>query len=161
MKQVDDYMEDGIDCGCVLHGEYYTLDYAKKLEAGLRRNFSCPIRFHIWTEKAREVPKGWHKHSLKDLGVKGPKKGWWYKTQIFRNKDFQGRLFYFDLDIIISGNLDWMLRLSSEPVIASKPVANTMTSSSCSAPDWSRMPVSVISAIGSERTSTSATLSRL
>ena len=114
MKQVDDYMEDGIDCGCVLHGEYYTLDYAKKLEAGLRRNFSCPIRFHIWTEKAREVPKHWHKHSLKDLGVKGPKKSWWYKTQIFRNKDFQGRLFYFDLDIIISGNLDWMLRLSSE-----------------------------------------------
>ena len=114
MKQVDDYMKNGIDCGCVLHGAYYTLDYAKKLEAGLRRNFSCPIRFHIWTEKAREVPKHWHKHFLKDLGVTGPKKSWWYKTQLFRNKDFQGRLFYFDLDIVVAGNLDWMLRLGNE-----------------------------------------------
>ena len=114
MNQVKEYIKNGIDVGCVLHGEYYTLDYAKKLEAGIQRNISCPIRFHIWTEREREVPKHWHKHNLKDLGVKGPKKGWWYKTQIFRNKDFQGRLFYFDLDIVISGNLDWMLRLSKE-----------------------------------------------
>ena len=108
------YRKEGIDVGCVLHGEYYTLDYALNLEAMVKRNFSCPVRFHIWTEEARQVPRHWIKHNLTDLGVNGPRKSWWYKVQIFRNKDFNGRLFYFDLDVVITGNLDWMLSLSEE-----------------------------------------------
>ena len=46
------------------------------------------------------------------------------------------------------------------PVMASKPVANTMMSSSYSASSV-RMPVGVISWIGAWRMSTSVTLSRL
>lgn len=114
MEQVRRYKQEGIDCGCVLHGDYYTLEYAEKLEAMLKRHFSCPIRFHIWTEEAREVPKHWIKHPLYDLGVSGPKKSWWYKTQIYDAKSFKGRLFYFDLDVVIMGSLDWMLRLSDQ-----------------------------------------------
>jgi len=45
--------------------------------------------------------------------------------------------------------------------MASKPVANTMASSSNCWPPAVRSPVSVISWIGSLRTSTSVTLSRL
>jgi hypothetical protein len=51
--------------------------------------------------------------------------------------------------------------LFSAPVMASKPVAKTMASSSCSAPEASRRPVAVISWIGSLRTSTSDTFGRL
>ena len=31
--------------------------------------------------------------------------------QLFNNKTFKGTLYYFDLDVIIWGNLDWMLNL--------------------------------------------------
>ena len=49
----------------------------------------------------------------------------------------------------------------SAPVMASKPVAKTSTSSSWVAPDLSFTPVGVISSIASLRTSTSETLGLL
>ena len=49
---------------------------------------------------------------------------------------------------------------SSAPVIASKPVANTIASSSYSASP-ARTPFAVTSLIGVDRTSTSVTFSRL
>lgn len=103
-----------INCACVLHGNYYGFEYVEKLERALRHNFSVPINFHIWTEKERQVPKHMIRHDLVDLGVNGPKKAWWYKIQLFNSNDFNGQLFYFDLDLIILGNLNWMLRLSND-----------------------------------------------
>ena len=101
-----------IDVGCVIHGDVYDFDYVLKLERGLRDNFTVPINFHIWTEEHRQgVPDRMIRHNLLDLGVSGPKKSWWYKTQLFNNKTFKGLLYYFDLDTIIWGNLDWMQQL--------------------------------------------------
>jgi hypothetical protein len=50
--------------------------------------------------------------------------------------------------------------LAKAPVMASNPVANTMTSRSWS-PAAVRMPVGVIASMGAERMSTSVTSSRL
>lgn len=101
-----------IDVGCVIHSNGYDFEYVLKLERSLRDNFTCPINFHVWTEAHREgVPTRMIRHDLQDLGVAGPKKSWWYKMQLFNNKTFKGTLYYFDLDVIIWGNLDWMLNL--------------------------------------------------
>jgi len=108
------YEREGIHCGCVIHGDYYKWEYVEKLYNSLKRHFSYPIHFHVWTEGGREVPKPMIKHELRDLGVAGPKKSWWYKTQLFNAKCFKGKLFYFDLDVVITGNLDWMLGLSDD-----------------------------------------------
>ena len=104
-----------IDCACVIHGTAYDWIYVDKLYSMLSRNFSQPLRLHVWTEASRSVPEPYIKHSLTDWpGIAGPRKSWWYKLQMFDPDHFQGRLLYFDLDVVIMGNLDWMLELDTE-----------------------------------------------
>lgn len=81
----------------------------------LRRNFTVPIKFHVFTELGRDVPNYMVKHALTDWpGVSGKKKGWWYKMQMFDPGHIQGQVLYFDLDVVITGNLDWILTLDPE-----------------------------------------------
>jgi lipopolysaccharide biosynthesis glycosyltransferase len=104
--------ESDIDCACVIHGSAYPWTYVEKLYAMLSRNFSRPVRLHVWTEAQRPVPSPYVKHCLQDWpGIQGPKKSWWYKMQMFDPRHFQGRLIYFDLDVIVFRNIDWMLEL--------------------------------------------------
>jgi len=104
---------DGVDCACVIHGDYYSWDYVEKLHAGLKRAFSYPIRLHVFTEEKRSVPGHMVKHVLEPWsGIAGPRKAWWYKMQIFDPRHFSSRVLYLDLDVVLTGNLDWMLSLS-------------------------------------------------
>jgi hypothetical protein len=48
------------------------------------------------------------KHELTEWGIKGPKKSWWYKMQLFNPAHHAGPLLYFDLDTVIVGNIDWI-----------------------------------------------------
>lgn len=82
-----------------------------KLYRGLVRNFSVPVRFHVYTEASRSIPDYMVRHVLDDYAISGPRKSWWYKMQLFDQTKFSGCLFYFDLDVIICGNLDWMRSL--------------------------------------------------
>jgi hypothetical protein len=52
------------------------------------------------------------KHELVEWsGVAGPRQSWWYKMQLFNNQLFSGQLLYFDLDVVVTGNLDWITQL--------------------------------------------------
>jgi hypothetical protein len=52
------------------------------------------------------------KHELAEWsGIAGPKQSWWYKMQLFNSKLYRGQMLYFDLDVVITGNLDWILSL--------------------------------------------------
>lgn len=104
----------GVDCACLIHGDYYSWDYVEKLHNGLKRAFSYPIRLHVFTEDSRPVPGHFVKHSLEPWSrIAGPRKAWWYKMQMFDPRHFLSRVLYLDLDVVITGNLDWMLSLSS------------------------------------------------
>lgn len=104
-----------IDCACVIHGKVYTWDYVERLFAMLTRNFSCPINLHVFTEHDRPVPGHMIKHILTDWpGVSGKKKAWWYKMQMFNPEHVKGQLLYFDLDTVISGDLDWIRTLPTQ-----------------------------------------------
>jgi len=107
-------MNQPIDCACVIHGEYYQFDYVDKLYNGLIKNLSRPVNLHVYTEESRHVPEPYIHHPLQDLGVSGPRKSWWYKLQLFDNKNFNGQLLYFDLDVVIVDNIDFLVELSTK-----------------------------------------------
>lgn len=98
-----------IDCACVIHGDLYSWDYVERLYAMLMRNFTCKVNLHVFTEADRPVPDYMIKHELVEWpGVVGRRRGWWYKMQMFNPDNFAGQLLYFDLDVVITKNLDWI-----------------------------------------------------
>ena len=99
-----------IDCACVIHGNVYDWIYVENLYRMICRNLSYPVRFHVWTEASRHVPSHMVRHDLQEWpNISGAKKSWWYKMQMFNSDHYQGRLLYFDLDVVIVRNIDWIL----------------------------------------------------
>ena len=104
---------ESIDCACVIHSNGYDWSYVENLYNMLQRNFSYPVNLHVFTEPLRSVPDHMIKHELFDWpGVSGPRQSWWYKLQMFDSQHFSGQMLYFDLDVVITGNLDWILGLN-------------------------------------------------
>lgn len=103
-----------VDCACVFHSNGYEWNYVEHLHQNLQRNISRPLRFHVFTEESRQVPHGMIKHNLYEWdGISGPKKSWWYKMQMFNDQHIQSPVLYLDLDVMITGNLDWIWDLDT------------------------------------------------
>lgn len=103
-------MSSPIHCACLIHSDGYTWDYVDRLFNMIVRNISRPVVMHVYTEASRPVPAPYIKHSLIDWGIAGPKKSWWYKLQLFNSEYYSGPLLYFDLDTVITSNIDWIWR---------------------------------------------------
>lgn len=101
-----------IDCACVIHGTGYDWIYVERLYNMLNRHITPGIRLHVYTESDRPVPTHMIKHELTDWGIAGPKKSWWYKMQLFNPVHHAGPLLYFDLDVVIVNNIDWIWQQS-------------------------------------------------
>lgn len=100
-----------IDCACVIHGDAYDWLYVERLYNMLNRHITPGIRLHVYTEASREVPTPMIKHELEPWTISGPKQSWWYKMQLFNSNHHRGPLLYFDLDTVITGNIDWIWNL--------------------------------------------------
>ena len=100
-----------IDCACVIHGDAYSWTYVERLYNMLNRHITPGIRLHVYTEADRPVPAPMIKHTLEDWGFTGRKKSWWYKMQLFNTAHHSGPLLYFDLDVVITGNLNWICQV--------------------------------------------------
>jgi len=97
------------DIVCLIHGDEYDWQYVEKLHSMIERNFSFPFRFHVFTEPHRSVPDNMIRHDLIDWpGVSGRRKAWWYKMQMFNPAHGIAQILYFDLDVVITGSLDWI-----------------------------------------------------
>jgi hypothetical protein len=108
-----------VDCACVIHGDVYSWKYVDTLYSMLSRNLSQEIRMHVYTEHDREVPPHMIKHVLTEWpGIRGNKKSWWYKMQLFNPEHHAGQLLYLDLDTVIVNNLDWITQLGSSQLWA-------------------------------------------
>lgn len=104
-----------IDCACLIHDTLYSWDYVDRLYNALKRNLTLEVKMHVYTEKQRVVPPPYIHHPLEEwTGIKGPKKSWWYKIQLFNPRHHRGPLLYFDLDTVVCGNIDWMWRLPTD-----------------------------------------------
>lgn len=101
-----------IDCACLIHDTLYDWTYVERLYNGLKRNLTPEVRLHVYTERSRVVPPHMIHHPLDEwIGIRGPKKSWWYKIQLFNPRQHLGPLMYFDLDTVITGNIDWIWQL--------------------------------------------------
>jgi hypothetical protein len=102
-----------IDCACVIHGNGYDWKYVDNLYSMLCRYLTRPVRMHVYTESTRSVPAPYIKHNLIDWKITGPTKSWWYKVQLFNSDYYRGSLLYFDLDVVITRNIDWIWKLKT------------------------------------------------
>jgi hypothetical protein len=103
-----------IDCACVIHGTAYSWTYVERLYNMLQRNLTPSIRLHVYTEASITIPNTIIKHELKPWPISRPKKSWWYKMQLFNPAYHAGPLLYFDLDTVITGNIDWIWQHSTD-----------------------------------------------
>lgn len=104
-----------VDCACLIHDVQYGWEYVDRLYNSLCRNLTPQVRMHVYSEKHRIVPSHMIHHELIEwTGIRGPKKSWWYKIQLFDPKHHQGPMMYFDLDTVITGNIDWIWRLPTD-----------------------------------------------
>ena len=70
----------------------------------VRRNCTLPFEFACFTERPEGLDPGIKVFALPDLGTIS---GWWYKPMFFDpNLPTQGRILYFDLDVIVFNNID-------------------------------------------------------
>lgn len=100
-----------VDCACVIHGSAYSWDYVERLYQMLCRHLTAEVKLHVYTEESRPVPAPMIKHNLVNWNIQNPKKTWWYKMQLFNPEHFSGPLLYFDLDLVIINNIDWIRQL--------------------------------------------------
>lgn len=88
-----------LDVWCVLWGEKYSADYVRVLKAMIERHLKTQHRFRCVTNKVIDGVdtvnpiKHWH--------------GWWQKLTLFELA--RGRSLYFDLDVVITGELDYLV----------------------------------------------------
>jgi hypothetical protein len=104
-----------VDCACLIHDTLYDWCYVEKLYNSLRRHLTPQVRLHVYTEKNRAVPDHMIHHPLQEWpGIRGPKQSWWYKIQLFNAQYHQVPMIYFDLDTVITGNIDWIWQLPTD-----------------------------------------------
>lgn len=101
---------------CLKWGEKYGTDYVNKLSAMVRRNLTLPYRFVCMTDN----PRGLNCETaplIRDLA------GWWGKITLFSHT-LPGRLLFFDLDTVITGNIDGFAKYAG-PFCLIKPFYRT------------------------------------
>lgn len=88
---------------CVRFGHKYSDVYVKKLRNMVSRNITVPYNFICLTDDPTPIDGV----KLIVQENKGYVKGWWHKVHMFDpNLPIEGRILYFDLDVIIHKNID-------------------------------------------------------
>lgn len=94
---------------CLKYGTKYNSDYVNKLFSGVKRNTTLEFKFHCFTEDSDGVNKDIIIHPLICNNIDG----WWNKLYLFSNKvNIDGRVLFIDLDTLITGNIDDLLKVT-------------------------------------------------
>ena len=80
---------------CVLWGDKYSHYYVQRLQREVSKHLTIPHRFRCLTDQEIE--------GVETVPQVSSKPGWWQKLDLFW---FTGPALYFDLDVVITGNLD-------------------------------------------------------
>lgn len=108
-------MTKPIDCVCVIHGERYEWIYVENLSGMLKRFLPIPFRLHVFSEAGRQIPGDYVRHDLDEWSsISNTRQAWWYKMQMFDPKHNLQQVLYFDLDVVITGSLDWIDTLDTK-----------------------------------------------
>lgn len=91
---------------CLKWGTKYSSDYVNKLYRACVRNTTIPFNFYCLTEDGKGIDPAVKVLPLPHGGLDG----WWNKIYLFSKElPITGRIFYVDLDTLITGNIDHML----------------------------------------------------
>lgn len=99
---------------CLKWGTKFSPTYVNRLYNAVSRNLTVPFQFHCLTEDSTDLDSDIVIHPLPH---KLPGAGWWQKLYMFSDEvDIQGRILFFDLDTLITGNIDH-LTCRTEPFV--------------------------------------------
>lgn len=104
-------MLHSLTVACVNAGNYEGrgVDYVNRLLRAVKRNSTVPFSFVCFTD---EEDTAYSKRIiLKPIPMQ--LKGWWNKMYMFKAGVLEGRVVYLDLDTVITGNIDALLKLET------------------------------------------------
>lgn len=88
---------------CVKWGDLYHCEYVNKLYNSIKRNTTKDFKFICFTEDTNGISE---EIECRDF-VHKELTGWWNKMYLFSNDlNITDRILYFDLDTVITGNID-------------------------------------------------------
>lgn len=108
-----------INIVCLKWGTKYGPEYVNRLRAAIVKNTRIPIKFHCFTDNATGLHNDVIVHPLKYKNLDS----WWNKLYLFSDEIAipQGeRIFYVDLDTLITGNIDRLLKHQTSKLVALK-----------------------------------------
>jgi len=92
-----------ITVACVWWGTKFPIEYVTNLKASIERNTTIDHKFICFSDK--DVP------NIETKILKKGYDGWWNKLQLFDcSHGLSERVIYFDLDTLITGDLDWLFK---------------------------------------------------
>ena len=98
-----------INIACVWIPPKYDFSYVQKLKNSVDRNLSKRYTFYVLTTHPQLVTDPTIKviPLAEDPLIHSSDRGkWWYKTNLFAEQMWQGRVLYLDLDTVIINNID-------------------------------------------------------
>jgi len=88
---------------CVRFGNRYGMDYVERLRNMVARHMTIPYEFVCLTDSNHTI-QGVRNITQPNAGYS---KGWWHKVHMFDpTLPINGRIIYFDLDVVIHANID-------------------------------------------------------
>ena len=97
-----------IQVACVLKtGGVYSAKYVKRLEEAVRENTTVDYKFVCFTDSSSV-------DCCETIRLRHGWPGWWSKIELFRDDLEPCQTLYLDLDTMILGNIDGLLRVADE-----------------------------------------------
>jgi len=113
---------------CLKWGTKFSAEYVNNLYSSISKNTTKNIKFHCFTEDSKELNSNIIIHPLPDNNLEG----WWNKVYLF-NKDISipigEKIVFFDLDTVITKNIDDILSLESDLLITMRDFLTGIISS--------------------------------
>ena len=100
-------------------GDKYDAAYVNKLYASIKRNTTLSFRFHCFTEDSSDLNPNVFAHDLPYTNLQS----WWNKLYLFSNEiaiPKGEKIFYVDLDTLITDNIDDILSYGADKIIVLK-----------------------------------------
>ncbi len=90
---------------CVYWGDKYDISYVYALKEMVKKNLTIPHTFKCITTEKLE--------GIQTVLPFVPYNGWWQKIGLFAPRIAIGPTIYFDLDVVITGNLDYLVNFTN------------------------------------------------
>lgn len=98
-----------LNVACIKWGTKYGAEYVHRLRDGVARNLKADHRFVCITDNAAGL-------DCEVIAIDSSLRGWWQKVTLFRRDPYglTGRIFYLDLDVVITGALEPLIENSDD-----------------------------------------------